>query len=74
MEIATKYLFNACYYSMRHPSHTNVIGTLESAFSIGGLVLNEKRSKMNKESVEICVRFKDWLDAAPRYWQTSNKF
>lgn len=38
----------------------------ESAFSLGGRVLNEKRSRLNPQSLEVCICYKDHLAAAKR--------
>ena len=38
----------------------------ESAFSAGRRVLDEKRSRMTGETVEMLLCFKDWLDAEAR--------
>ena len=38
----------------------------ESAFNIGWHVLDQKRSKMTGEMVEMLLYFKDWLDAKAR--------
>lgn len=40
--------------------------TSKSAFSFSGRVLNEKRSRLNPQSVEVCICYKDHLDAAER--------
>ena len=38
----------------------------ESAFSAGWHVLDEKRSRMTDETVEMLLCFKDWLDVEAR--------
>ena len=38
----------------------------ESAFSVGRRVLDEKRSRMTDEMVEMLLYFKNWLDAEAR--------
>ncbi|KAK8942917.1 hypothetical protein KSP39_PZI009183 [Platanthera zijinensis] len=38
----------------------------ESAFSLSGRVLNERRSRLSEESLEICICYKDHLDAMKR--------
>ena len=38
----------------------------ESVFSAGRRVLDEKRSRMTGETVEMLLCFKDWLDAEAR--------
>ncbi|KAK8951537.1 hypothetical protein KSP39_PZI004753 [Platanthera zijinensis] len=38
----------------------------ESAFSLSGRVLNERRSWLSEESLEICICYKDHLDAMKR--------
>ena len=38
----------------------------ESAFSFSGRVLNERRSRLNPQSLEVCICYKDHLDAEKR--------
>lgn len=38
----------------------------ESAFSLSGRVLNERRSRLNEESLEVCICYKDYLDSLKR--------
>ena len=38
----------------------------ELAFSAGRCVLDEKRSRMTGETMEMLLYFKDWLDAKAR--------
>jgi len=38
----------------------------ESAFSLSGRILNEQRSRLTDESLELCICYKDYLDANNR--------
>lgn len=38
----------------------------ESAFSLSGRVLNEKRSRLSAQSLEVCICYKDYLDSVER--------
>ncbi|GKD39441.1 ribonuclease H-like domain-containing protein, partial [Tanacetum coccineum] len=38
----------------------------ESAFSISGRIISERRSRLTPESVEVCVCLKDYLDGVDR--------
>ena len=38
----------------------------ESCFSAGKRVLNDKRSRMNQRTLQMCICLKDWLDAEDR--------
>ncbi|KAE8713898.1 cationic amino acid transporter 8, vacuolar-like [Hibiscus syriacus] len=38
----------------------------ESAFSISGRVISQRRSRLSPESVEVCICLKDYLDGATR--------
>jgi hypothetical protein len=38
----------------------------ESAFSLSGRVLNERRCRLSPESLEICICYKDYLDGVSR--------
>ena len=38
----------------------------ERAFSASGRVLDDRRSRMNARTLEMCVCYKDWLDAEKR--------
>ena len=38
----------------------------ESAFSLSGRVLNEKRSRLSAQSLEVCICYKDYLDSLER--------
>jgi hypothetical protein len=42
----------------------------ESAFSAGGRVIDVRRSRLNAESVEMCICLKDWYDAELRIQDT----
>ncbi|KAE8717338.1 Detected protein of unknown function [Hibiscus syriacus] len=38
----------------------------ESAFSVSGRVISQRRSRLSPESVEVCICLKDYLDGAAR--------
>ncbi|KAK1384602.1 hypothetical protein POM88_022337 [Heracleum sosnowskyi] len=38
----------------------------ESAFSFSGRILNERRSRLSPSSLEVCICYKDHLDAEER--------
>ena len=38
----------------------------ESAFSVSGRVISQRRSRLSPESVEMCICLKDYLDGAAR--------
>ncbi|KAE8729565.1 GEM-like protein 7 [Hibiscus syriacus] len=38
----------------------------ESAFSVSGMVISQRRSRLSPESVEVCICLKDYLDGAAR--------
>jgi len=38
----------------------------ESAFSVSGRVISQRRSRLSPESVECCICLKDYLDGAAR--------
>jgi len=51
----------------RHdPRFTNaLVSTVpsDSAFSVGNRMLNSKRTRLQHTTLEMCMCFKDWLDA-----------
>ena len=44
----------------------------ESAFSVSGRVISQRRSRLSPESVEMCICLKDYLDGPARKQHTTS--